>query len=93
MIDRNLVHTRDNGVYDLKSDSIAAVQIKHTPSVRYIQDYHEKPSPYLIKLKGENRWRRVYNTQIGNASVMYIKTKYYNHIYCEVAVDEAVNNV
>jgi hypothetical protein len=93
MIDKDLVDTTDKGIYNLKHDAIAEVQIKHTPSVRYIQDYHEKPSPYLIKLKGENRWRRVYNTQIGNTSVMYIKLKYYNHIYCEVAVDEAINNV
>ena len=92
-IDKDLIDTTDKGVYNLKHDAIKQVLIKYLQYSRTYQDYNERPSPYVIVLKGENRMRRVYVTPIGNVSVMYIKSKYYRHIHCEVAVDEALNNV
>ena len=93
MFSKDLVSTNEKGIHRLNDDAIAQIQIKYTRSTRYIQDYKEQPSSYVIKLKGENIWRRVYITQIGNPSVMYLKTKYYRHIFCETAVDQALNNV
>jgi hypothetical protein len=95
---RSLCNITDVGGWRLKSDSIERVERVEnntTKAAQYKGQYTERATAYMIKLKGENRLRRVYATPIGNVSVMYFKV--YNRavssgvIYCETALDEALN--
>lgn len=88
MIDNSLVDTSDNGVGNLKLDAIEDVKIIITSTTKYYNGYRERPSSYVVKLKGESRWRRVYLTPIGNVSVCYIKSEG-SYYYCEAALEEA----
>ena len=52
-------------------------------------EYSERPTPYMVTLKGENRRRRVYATPIGNVAVVYLKILG-ETVYCETALDNAL---
>jgi hypothetical protein len=75
----------------LKHDAVDKLFLRDVPTsgIRNPDPYSERPSRYMIILKGERIKRRVYTTPIGNVSVMYIKTKQ-GVVFCETAVDEAV---
>ena len=73
----------------LGDDDIAEVRIKETAQ-RYYHDYSERPMRYMVRLSGENRWRRVYAQPIGNVSVIYLKVKG-KDIYCEMALERALH--
>lgn len=95
---RSLCVLTDSGTWKLKHDSIAEVQRVEnntTKAAQYRGQYTERPTPYMIKLKGENRLRRVWATPIGNVSVFYFKvySTYVpgGYIYCETAMDEALH--
>ena len=72
----------------LGCEDIAEVRIKET-ATRY-PDYSERPTRYMVRLTGENRWRRVYAQPIGNVSVIYLKVKG-KDIYCEMALEWALH--
>ncbi|QOC56114.1 hypothetical protein SEA_ZHENGYI_22 [Microbacterium phage Zhengyi] len=77
----------------LKHDAIDRVQIKEIKTKAQImgqQAYSEHPTHYMVQLKDENLWRRVYATAIGNVSVVYLKTRLGN-LMCETALDEALH--
>ena len=94
MLREALVTKRDNGIWDLQEFAIAEIKTVINNSTKYSRGtYTEQASSYMIRLHGEKRWRRVYYTQIGNPTVTYIKVKYYPHIYCERAVEAALQNV
>lgn len=78
----------------LKHDSVDEVKISELKSSTLLSQaaYSERPSYYMVRLKGEKRWRRVYVTPIGNAVAYYIKTEHGN-VGCETAVDEALHRV
>lgn len=79
-----------NGVTRLNRDEIEAVFIKETLSGTYPRsEYGERPSRYLVQLRGEKRKRRVYACPIGNVSVLYLKVKG-EFIYCEMSLDHAL---
>jgi hypothetical protein len=48
-----------------------------------------KRSHYKIKIKGDNRFRRVYIGILGNTTTQFIESKG-NTIYVEAAMDEAL---
>ena len=52
-------------------------------------EYSERPTPYMVTLKGEKRRRRVYATPIGNVAVIYLKILG-ETVYCESALDYAL---
>ena len=72
----------------LRHDAIRHVEIKELPD-RHYPDYSERPTRYMVTLKGEKRPRRVYATPIGNVSVLYLKS-HGHEIYCENALDAAL---
>ncbi|QRI44932.1 hypothetical protein SEA_LESNORAH_22 [Microbacterium phage LesNorah] len=77
----------------LKHDAIDRIKIKELTTKQEImghQGYSERPTPYMVQLKGENLWRRVYTTAIGNVSVIYLKTRL-GTLMCETAFDEALH--
>lgn len=76
-------------IIQLKHDAIRHVKIKELPG-RYYPDYSERPTRYMVTLKGEKRPRRVYATPIGNVSVIYLKS-HGHEIYCETALDTALH--
>ena len=79
---------RENGILDLADDAIAAVKIDPL-APRYYPPYSEQPMNYKIQLRGERIWRRVYATQLGNAGVVYFKSRGRN-IYCERDLERAL---
>ena len=85
----------DRGIARLKHDAIDKIFLKGgSMGPDPASPYAEYPSRYLVTLRGEKRKRRVYITFIGNAHVKYLKTKsygYHREIFCEVALDEALN--
>jgi len=93
MISKDLYTTDEKGIHTLNSDAIESIFFESNLSSKYDNGYTERSSSYVIILKGDKRKRRVYLTPIGNVSVMYIKVKYLRYVYCETAVDEALNNV
>ena len=80
--------TRASGILDLADDAIAAVKIDPL-APRYYPPYSEQPMKYKIQLRGEKIWRRVYATQLGNAGVVYFKSRGRN-IYCERELERAL---
>ena len=52
-------------------------------------EYSERPTPYMVTLRGETRKRRVYATPIGNVAVFYLKILG-ETVYCETALDNAL---
>lgn len=104
MAQRSVTHLRelctvsDSYSLRLKHDSIVEVrrvENNTTRAAQYKGPYTERPTPYMIRLKGEKRLRRVYATPIGNVSALYFKV--YNTavingvVYCETALDEALH--
>lgn len=75
-------------IITLAFDAFEEIKEDTTPmEVRYPKgDYSERPLSYMVKLKGEKRWRRVYATPIGNVGVVYLKSGGKN-LYCETALD------
>jgi hypothetical protein len=95
---RSLCNITDNHMWKLKHDSVERVErveTNTTLAAQYKGQYTERQTPYMIKLRGEKRLRRVYATPIGNVSSMYFKV--YNTavlggvVYCELALDEALH--
>ena len=81
-----------NGVTRLERDEIESVFIKEVHSGIYPRgEYSERPSRYLVQLRGEKRKRRVYACPIGNVSVVYLKVGK-ELIYCEMSLDHALYN-
>lgn len=78
----------NNGVTRLERDEIEAVFIE-PPNQIYYPDYKERPSRYMVQLRGEKRKRRVYACPIGNVAVLYIKT-HGEMVYCEMSLDHAL---
>jgi hypothetical protein len=78
-----------NGVTRLDRDEIEAVFIKEVMSGQYAPQYGERPSRYMVQLRGEKRKRRVYARPIGNVSVAYLKVGG-KQIYCEMSLDHAL---
>ena len=83
--------TRENGIKDLADDAIAAVKID-PPAPRYYPPYSEQPMNYKIQLRGEKIWRRVYVTQLGNSSVVYLKSRGHD-IHCERELERALASI
>ena len=83
--------TRENGIKDLADDAIAAVKID-PPAPRYYPPYSEQPMNYKIQLRGEKIWRRVYVTQLGNAGVVYFKSRGHD-IHCERELERALASI
>jgi len=89
MIDSALVDVTNNNVHNLKMDAIADVKTVINNQTKFDRGYNERASSYMVKLQGENRWRRVYHTPIGNVAVTYIKSEG-SIYYCEIALEEAI---
>jgi len=76
-------------------ERVERVENNTTKAAQFRGPYTERQTPYMIVLKGNKRLRRVFATPIGNVSVFYIKV--YNRtvgngvVYCESALDEALN--
>ena len=85
--------TDDKGIARLKHDAIDHIFIVPT-NRKPVDPYVERPSNYMVTLKGDKKKRRVYITPIGNVAVQYLKTRQHGvtrHIFCETALDEALN--
>jgi len=89
MISRELYGTTPNGVYTLNDFAITEVK-KSKPKYGPRGQYTERQTDYMVKLKGENIWRRVYATPIGNVSVIYLKDGRIRTVHCDVALEEAL---
>ena len=90
MISRELYGTSPAGVYTLSEsaiDEVKRVEPKYGPRGQYT----ERQTPYMVKLKGENRWRRVYATPIGNVAVIYLKDGRIRTVHCDMALDMALH--
>ena len=83
--------TRENGILDLADDAIAAVKIDPL-APRYRAPYSEQPTDYKIRLRGERIWRRVYAQQLGNAGVVYFKSRG-RIIYCKRELKHALADI
>lgn len=90
MIARELYGTDPQGVYRLSESAITEVKRKE-PRYGPRGQYTERQTSYMVKLKGENIWRRVYATPIGNVAVLYLKDGRIRTIYCEMALDMALH--
>ena len=78
------------GYIRLRHDAIRHVEIKELPD-RHYPDYSERPTRYMVTLRGETRPRRVYAAPIGNVAVFYLKSQGHT-IYCETALDSALHS-
>jgi len=90
VIKRELYGTDPKGVYSLSEkaiDEVKRVEPKYPPRGQYT----ERQTPYMVKLRGENKWRRVYATPIGNVSVIYLKDGRIRIVHCEMALDMALH--
>ena len=79
----------------LRNDAVVEVKRVETKSIKarakqVDQGYSERATPYKIRLRTEDIWRRVYATPIGNVSVFYIKSDG-RTVSCETALDEALH--
>ena len=77
----------------LELDAIEEVRIKELTTKQQImghQSYSERPTSYMVRLKSQSMWYRVYATPIGNVSVVYIKAGG-RITYCESALDAALS--
>lgn len=88
---RELIRMDSNRLYRLYPDAIENVY-RHELSARYVGNYSERPTAFLVTLKGEKRKRRVYALPIGNGSVNYLKIRG-EKVYCEVALDMALHRI
>ena len=74
----------------LEWDAVTEIKVLEPRTRKYGSEYSERPMRYMVKIKGANRWRRVYACALGNAAVIYLKTRD-GFLYCETAVDHALN--
>ncbi len=86
MISRELYGTTPNGVFTLNDFAIAEVK-RVEPKYGPRGQYTERQTPFMVKLKGENMWRRVYATPIGNVSVIYLKDGRIRTVHCDMALE------
>ena len=77
-----------NGFAELTPGSIERVVIRELP-YRYRAPYSEQPTRYMVQLQGNKRLRRVYATQLGNTSVVYLKSGNQT-VYCETELERAL---
>jgi len=89
MIKRELYGTSPTGVYTLNDFAIVEVK-KDPPKYGPRGQYTERQTDYMVKLKDESVWRRVYATPIGNVSVIYLKDGRIRTVHCDVALEEAL---
>ena len=91
-IKRELYGTDPSGVARLAEFAIAEVKTVVNNSTKYPRgQYSERPLQYMVKLKGESTWRRVYATPIGNVSVIYLKNgKNRPPVYCDTALEQVL---
>ena len=93
MIAPELINTDDKGIVRLNADAIETVLRVEGISTKYPRSvYGERSTSYMVILQGEKMRRRVYAQPIGNVSIMYIKHSKVT-IFCELALDQALNNV
>ena len=74
----------------LEWDAVTEIKVSEPRTLTYGSEYSEQPTRYMVKILGVNRWRRVYACALGNAAVLYLKSKD-GLLYCETAVEHAVN--
>jgi hypothetical protein len=89
MISRELYGTSPTGVYTLSESAIAEVKTVK-PKYGPRGPYTERQTDYMVKLKGENMWRRVYATPLGNVAVIYLKDGRIRIVHCGEALEEVL---
>ena len=71
-------------------ESVSRVELTNAQERRRLScPFSENPAPYMVRLTGESRFRRVYVTQYGNFAHLTLKIKG-ESVGCETALDAAL---